>query len=154
MEEKHYLSSEKKKELEAELLELQGPKRKAILDSLAFAKSLGDLSENAEYHNAREEQARLEERIFQIETILRNSTVVTSHQKNEVSVGSHVKVKRQGEKEDKEFIIVGSEEADMANGKVSHNSPIGDALIGKKVGDSISVVTPKGEVAYTVTEIK
>lgn len=154
MDEKHYLSSEKKKELEAELIDLQGPKRKAILDSLAFAKSLGDLSENAEYHNAREEQARLEERIFQIETILRNSTVITSHQKNEVSVGSHVKVKREGEKENKEFTVVGSEEADMANGKVSHNSPIGEALIGKKVGDTLCVTTPKGKVTYTVTEIK
>jgi transcription elongation factor GreA len=96
---KNYISPEKKKELELELGELKGPARQKVLDALAFAKSLGDLSENAEYHNAREEQGRLEERIGQIEEILQNSEVVTSHTTSSVGVGSVVTVRKEKEKE-------------------------------------------------------
>ncbi len=149
-----YISSEKKKELESELHDLKGPKRQAILDALMYARSLGDLSENAEYHNAREEQARLEERIGQIENILKNAEIVTAHQKNEVSIGSTVTVKKKGEKDERVFVVVGSEEADMGVGKVSHNSPIGGALMGKKKGETVCVKTPKGETEFVIVEIK
>ena len=154
MSEINYISTEKKKELEAELQELKGPKRKAVIESLEFAKSLGDLSENAEYHQAREEQGRLEERIQKIEALLKDAHVVTRHTTSQVGVGSHVTVKKKGDKESRIFTIVGSEEADTLTGKISNNSPLGEALLGKKEGDHVSISTPKGEVTYTITEIK
>ena len=151
---KNYLSPEKKTELEAELQDLKGPRRQTILDALAFAKSLGDLSENAEYHNAREEQGRLEERIGQIEEILQNSEVVTKHSTSVVDVGSVVTVRKEKEKEEKIFTVVGAQESDMAKGMISHNSPLGNALIGKKKGDEVIFKTPKGETKYTIVTIK
>jgi transcription elongation factor GreA len=151
---KNYISPEKKKELELELGELKGPARQKVLDALAFAKSLGDLSENAEYHNAREEQGRLEERIGQIEEILQNSEVVTSHTTSSVGVGSVVTVRKEKEREEKIFTIVGAQEADMARGMISHNAPLGQALFGKKKGDTVVFATPKGETKYTIVNIK
>lgn len=149
-----YISPDKKKELEAELAELKGPKRQQVLDALSFARSLGDLSENAEYHNARDEQGRLEERIAKIEEVLRNSVVVTKHSTSSISVGSVVTVKKKGDKESRVFTLVGSEEADMTAGKISNNSPIGAALMGKKKGDTVIFKTPKGETEYTISDIK
>lgn len=149
-----YISPDKKKDLEAELAELKGPKRQEVLDALSFARSLGDLSENAEYHNARDEQARLEERIAKIEEVLRNSVIVTKHSTAAVSVGSVVTVKKKGDKESRVFTIVGGEEADMATGKISNNSPIGAALMGKKKGDVAIIKTPKGETEYAISDIK
>jgi transcription elongation factor GreA len=154
MDSAQYLSPDKKKELEVELAELKGPKRQVVLDALSFARSLGDLSENAEYHNAREEQGRLEERIGKIEEVLRSSVIVTKHTTNKVSVGSVVIVKKKGDKATREFILVGSEEADMAAGKISNNSPIGAALMGKAKGDTVVFKTPKGETEYTISDIK
>lgn len=153
MDEKHYISKEKKQELEAELAELKGPKRKAVLDTLAFAKSLGDLSENAEYHNARDEQAKLEERVAHIETILKHAVIVTKHTKDFVSIASTVTVQKVGEKEKRSFLIVGSEEADMAAGKLSNTSPLGSALMTHKVGDIVACATPRGEMKYKIVEI-
>lgn len=154
MNNQEFISAEKKKELELELASLRGPKRQEILDALTYARSLGDLSENAEYHNAREEQGRLEERIAQIEYVLNNSKIVTSHHKTDVSVGSIVTLKKKGDKTEKVFTIVGSEDADMALCKVSNNSPIGQALMGKKKGETVIVVTPKGDTQYEVIDIK
>lgn len=154
MENKQYISPEKKKELELELEDLKGPQRQVILEALQFARSLGDLSENAEYHNAREEQARLEERINQIELILRDSQLVTSHQKTVVSVGCVVTLKKKGQKEENVYSIVGSEEADITENKVSNHSPLGVAIIGCKKGDTVKVTTPKGIVEYEVLDIK
>lgn len=150
-----YITQEKKKALEIELQELSGPKRKEILEVLEYAKSLGDLSENAEYHQAREDQGKLQERITKIENILRNAIVVepkkhTTH----VEIGSQIVVQKEGEKETKAFQIVGSEEADMAAGKISNRSPLGEALFGKKKGDSFTFKTPKGEVHYKIVDIK
>lgn len=152
--EKHYLSPEKKKDLEAELVDLKGPRRRAILDALAFAKSLGDLSENAEYHSAREEQGRLEERLSQIEEILKNSEIVTKHSTSSIGVGCVVVVKKEGDKEERTFSIVGGQESDMAKGMISHHSPLGQALIGKAKGDTVIFMTPKGEIKYKVISIK
>jgi transcription elongation factor GreA len=150
----NYISAEKKKELEAELQDLKGTKRKAIIEALEFAKSLGDLSENAEYHQAREEQGRLEERIAKIEALLKDAEVVTKHSTTVVSIGSKVFVEKKGEKGTREFMLVGSEEADMAAGKISNNSPLGIALIGKKENDSVEITTPKGKVVYKIIDIK
>ena len=148
-----YITEEKKKKLEIELEDLKGPKRKEIIDSLEYAKSLGDLSENAEYHQAREDQGKLEERIAKIEHILQTSTVVSKHSSETIQVGSSVVAEKEGTKEKKTFIIVGSEEADMAAGKISNRSPFGEALFGKKKGDNISFQTPGGTVNYKIIDV-
>lgn len=145
-----YLTKEKKVELEAELKHLQTVRRKEIADALEYAKSLGDLSENAEYHQAREDQAYCEDRINHIEQILKNAIVMDSHQKGVVSVGSTVTVQKKGDKAERVFTIVGSEEANIPEGKISNESPIGEALLGKKKGDKILVHAPKGEIEYTI----
>ncbi len=151
---KSYITEEKKRELAAELHELQTVKRKEILEALEFAKSLGDLSENAEYHQAREEQGKLEERIATIEEILRNSVLIEKHHSTSVEVGSTVTVQKEGDKAKQVFQIVGSEEADFAAGKISHASPLGQALYGKKKGDTAHVVTPKGTSEYKIVSIE
>lgn len=147
-----YLSKEKKAELQKELLEAKTTKRKEILEALEYAKSLGDLSENAEYHQAREDQGKLEERIQYLETLLEESLVIEKSDSDIVEIGSFVKVKK-SDGEEKEFTIVGQEEADFPNGKISHGSPIGEALMGKKKGDEIIVHTPKGDTKYKITKI-
>ena len=155
-----YITEGKRKELEAELKDLKGSKRKEILENLEYAKSLGDLSENAEYHQTREDQGKLEERIAKIEQILRSSQVVSMSGGDTIEVGSKVVVEKvptesRGstiakaigkEPEMKTYVIVGSEEADMAQGKISNHSPFGVAIFGKKKGDKISFKTPSGGV--------
>ena len=128
----NYITKEKEKALKIELKELKGPKRKEILEELAHAKSLGDLSENAEYHEARAEQANLEERITKIEIILKNATIVSHKKKDAIGIGSIVKITREGEKEIYEFEIAGSEESGLGEGKISHSSPLGSCLMGRK----------------------
>lgn len=150
---KDYITKEKRLSLENELSELKGPKRKEILEALAYAKSLGDLSENAEYHQAREDQAKLEERIAKIETILQSSETVKDTHGDIVGIGSRVSVLRMDDKSEKDLQIVGSEEADMSAGKISNRSPLGEALFGKKKGDKLEVITPKGKVEYKITNV-
>ena len=149
-----YITKEKRKALEIELENLKGPKRKEILASLEYAKSLGDLSENAEYHQTREEQGKLEERIAKIEQILQSSHIISSSGGGDVvEVGSKVIVQKEGKKENITYTIVGSEEADMTKGKVSNKSPMGEALFGKKKGESISFVTPGGVSNYKILSV-
>jgi len=123
-------------------------KRREILDVLEYAKSLGDLSENAEYHQAREDQGKLEERIAKIEQILQSFSNRQRRRRgsdwNRLQGGSA----KSGSKEEKNYVIVGSEEADMASGKISNHSPFGVALLGKKKGDDVSFKTPSGMVNY------
>jgi transcription elongation factor GreA len=148
-----YITLEKRKALEAELLDLKGPKRKEIIEALAYAKSLGDLSENAEYHQAREDQSKLEGRIQKIEQILRSSEVVSGGGGEIIEIGSKVSVVREGESNERHYVIVGSEEADMAEGKISNRSPFGEALFGRKKGETIIFNTPKGSVSYKITSV-
>jgi len=149
----NYITEDKKKALEAELRELKGPKRKEILENLEYAKSLGDLSENAEYHQTREDQGKLEERIHKIEQILQSSQVVSGSGGEEIEIGSKVVVLKKGENKEKTYQIVGSEEADMALGKISNRSPFGMALLEKRKGDDISFKTPNGEVHYKIINV-
>ncbi len=153
---KDYITEEKKKALEDELVELSGPRRKEILEVLSYAKSLGDLKENAEYHQAREDQGKNEERIKTIEHILKNSEVVSGDatQTDTVSINAVVTVRKQTDGSEMVFTIVGSEESDMASGKVSNRAPLGAALYGKRVGEVASVETPKGTVHYEILNIK
>jgi transcription elongation factor GreA len=148
-----YITEEKRIALLAELKDLKGPKRREILDTLEYAKSLGDLSENAEYHQAREDQGKLEERIVKIEKILQSSQTVKGGGGDVVEVGSKVEVQKVGSKEIKNYVIVGSEEADMKLGKISNHSPVGVALFGKKKGDNISFKTPVGVVNYKIINV-
>lgn len=149
-----YLSQEKLNELRAELNELKTVKRKEVTESLEFAKSLGDLSENAEYQEAREMQANCEQRITDLETILKDAIVVSSDNKGIVGMGSVVVVKTEPGNEKKEFQVVGSEETNVLAGKISNLSPLGMALVGKKVGSTVTVNTPKGATQYKIVEIK
>lgn len=148
-----YITEEKRQAFLLELEQLQGPKRKEIIEALAYAKSLGDLSENAEYHNAREEQGKLEARIKEIENILQNSKVVVPAGGDIVEVGSKVVVTKEGSKDKITYHIVGGEEADMASGKISNKSPFGQALYGKTIGDDITFATPNGTVNYKIIEV-
>jgi len=148
-----YLTKEKKIKLEEELYNLKTLKRKENAEALGWAKSLGDLSENAEYSQAREDQSQTEARISELEYILQNAIISeVPHVKDYVDVGTVVIVKKEGGSES-EFTIVGSEDVDIDNGKISHQSPIGLALIGKKKGDKVLIKTPNGEVKYTVLNI-
>ncbi len=152
-----YLSKEKFKQLTAELDELKSKKRKEIAEELEFAKSLGDLSENAEYHDAREAQATLEERISQLESVLASAQIVGEHHSSVAEVGSVVTIQKVGDKSDKakkKYSIVGSEEADYETGKISFKSPLGEALLGKKKGDEFEFKAPAGSVKYVVVSIE
>ena len=148
-----YLTPEKKLELENELNQLKTVRRKEIVDALEYAKSLGDLSENAEYHQAREDQANCEDRIAHLEQILKNAVVADKHHANTVEVGTTVTVVKKGDKDERQFTLVGSEEADSLAGKISNESPLGAALLGKAKGDTVTFSTPKGEASYTIKNI-
>ena len=152
-ENKEYLTKEKLKELEAELHALKTVRRKEVAESLEAAKSLGDLSENAEYQEARELQATIEERIMKLEGIVKNAVIVERHHSDSVDIGSSVTVKKDGDKSERAYTIVGSEEADMAAGKISYVSPLGKALMGKKKGDVFTFSTPGGSAKYSVVKV-
>jgi transcription elongation factor GreA len=153
--EPQYLTTEKFAELKTELEKLKTERRKEVADHLEYAKKLGDLSENAEYHQAREEQAEVEDRISRLENLLKNATITTSTTRHDIiTVGSTVRLIRDGENRSFLYTIVGSEEADMALGKISNVSPLGSKLLGHKIGDTIKVVTPKGVHTYQIAAIK
>jgi len=154
MDEINYITEEKKQALKDELNYLMITKRKEILESLEAARALGDLSENAEYHQAREDQGKTEDRIHQIDHMLKNSVVVKKHSSSNVEIGTTVKVKKENSKDETTYSIVGAEEADMAHNKISNKSPLGEALFGKKKGDVVSIKTPKGLVKYTLVDIQ
>lgn len=151
---KEYLSKEKLEDLKEELNNLKTVRRQEVAKQLEFAKSLGDLSENAEYHAARDEQADVEDRIRQIEDMLKRAVIVESHHSTKVEVGASVELKRKDKKESETFFIAGSEEADALKNKISNNSPLGAALLGKQKGDKVVVNTPRGEMEYSIVEVK
>lgn len=153
--EKIYLSKEKLEELKKELEYLKTEKRKEVAESLEYARSLGDLSENAEYQEAGRLQTEVEDRIAVIESMLRSAVVVSDYKGGTINIGSTVTVaKAKDGTSSRQYRIVGSEEADMQEGKISNRSPLGSALIGKKKGDVVSVKTPNGEVEYTIVNVE
>ena len=138
--------------LKKELKELEKIKRPQIVERLQKARAMGDLSENSEYTAAKEELELIEGRILEIKQILENSEVIQSNnQKNVVQIGSSVVVDVNGKKE--KFEIVGEFEADPMKKKLSHSSPLGQALIGKKVGNWVEVDVPAGKIRYKIVEI-
>jgi transcription elongation factor GreA len=154
MEEKEYLTKEKYKALSEELDYLKKTKRREVAEQLEYAKSLGDLSENAEYHEARDMQATVEDRVQKLEAILKSSVIVSSHGTEIVSIGSVVTVTKNEDKSEKLYTIVGGEESDLASGKISVHSPFGEAVIGKKKGQSFTYNAPSGPITYKIIEIK
>ncbi len=149
-----YLTQKKFDEFKAELENLKTVRRKEVAENLEYAKGLGDLSENAEYHEARDMQASVEDRIQKLEMILKTATIVSTHATDSVSIGATIKVRKGKEKDTKEFTIVSSEEADSAQGKISVKSPLGSAAFGKKKGESFSFQTPSGTMEYTIVDIQ
>ena len=144
-------------ELEAELEDLKVNKRKEVAQKIKEAREQGDLSENAEYDAAKDEQRDIELRIEEIDNILKNAEVVVEEDVdvNVINVGCKVKLKDIEFDEEMEYKIVGSTEADCLNGKISNESPVGMALIGQKVGDIIEIESPTGEmVKYEILEIQ
>ncbi len=138
-----YLTKSKKLELEQELEHLKKFKRKEVAEDLQHARSLGDISENAEYHEARDEQAKVEERIKYLEDILKNAEIFSNKTKRiEVFLGSTVTLEKKKTEEKKKYHIVGTEESDVEKNKISYLSPLGKAMMGKKKGDTFSFVAP------------
>lgn len=144
------------KKLEDELEFLKTVKRKEITEKIKVALGYGDLSENSEYDEAKNDQAFTEGRILQLENMLKNAVVVDESEipKDKVSVGSIVKVMDYDFDEEVEYTIVGSAEADPMNFKISNESPVGSALVGKKVGEVIEVVVPNGVSKFEILSIR
>jgi len=149
-----YLTQEGKENLIKELEDLKGPKRQAIAKRLKHAIEMGDLSENADYKSAKEDQGFLEGRIQEIEAILKVAEVVEKNTDNngEIGIGSKVKVQESGFPPEL-FIIVGVKEANAASGKISYESPMGSALIGHKKGEIVKVITPGGNLLLEILEV-
>ena len=148
------LTHEGLENLKQELQELKVVRRKDVAAKIKEARGQGDLSENAEYDAAKEEQAEIEARIVTIENMLRNAEVIDSGNVTDtVSIGNTIKIFDAEFEEEIEYTLVGSAEADPFNGKISNESPIGAAIIGHKVGDTIEVDTPDGTISLKILEI-
>ncbi|MHB1769963.1 MAG: transcription elongation factor GreA [Minisyncoccota bacterium] len=148
------VSREKFDEMVKELEHLKTVRRTEIAKNLEYARALGDLSENAEYQEARDLQAATEERIKKLEELVKYTKIVTEgKKKSEVSFGSRVAIKKEGSTEIHEYTIVGSEEVDMRVKKLSHISPLGAALMGKKKGDVFTFQTPAGKQTYVIEKV-
>jgi transcription elongation factor GreA len=150
------LTAEGLSKLETELDELKTVHRKEVNDRIRQAKEYGDLSENAEYEDAKQEQAFIEGRILKLEGMIRNARIIdeSAYAADEVHLGAVVKVKDLKNGESYEFSIVGSAEADPSNSRISNESPLGRALIGHKKGATVDVATPRGVVKYKIDAIK
>jgi len=150
-----FLTEDGLKKLESELEELKTVRRKEIAEKIKQALSFGDISENSEYDQAKNEQAQLEDRISKLEMMLRNAKIIDKDDisTDKVSIGSKVLVKDLEYDEEMEYTIVGSAEADPYNGKISNESPVGKALLGRKSGDIVDVVVPDGIIKYQIISI-
>lgn len=148
-----YLTPEGETKLKRELAELKGPRREALAQRLRSAIQMGDLSENADYHKAKEDQAFLEGRIQEIEATLRNAVIIEKSLTGVVSIGSHVTIQEQ-DFDPETFYVVGAKEADPRNGKISNESPIGHALMDHKVGDVVEADTPGGKIRFKILKVE
>jgi len=153
-EEEHYLTEEKRKVFEDELHLLKYTRRKEIAEQLDYSKSLGDLSENAEYQQARADQATSEARIAKLEYILKYAKAISNVKTDAVQVGSTIVLQKKGDTTEKTYTIVDSEESDMSIGNISFKSPLGSIVLSKKKGEEFSFTTPAGvKVTYVVKKI-
>jgi len=150
MKKMYQITADGRKELEAELEKLKA-RRGEIAEKIAEARDYGDLSENAEYDAAREDQGLVESRIAEIEDILMNAELIKATRKSTIGIGSKVELKKGAKKVN--YHVVGPVEANPVEGKISNESPIGMALMGKKVGDKAVVTTPKGDINYSIVAV-
>ncbi len=155
MADKTYLTAQGAARLREELAELTGPRRKDLARRLRIAIEQGDLSENADYTAAKEEQGFLEGRILELEATLKDAIIVEETDKawETVDVGAHVTIQEDGEPPET-YQLVGVSEVDPQNGRISHESPIGKALMGARVGDKVAVETPAGAIHLKILEIR
>lgn len=155
MNEPSYLTKDGAEKLRAELIHLQGPVRDELAKRLRSAIQMGDLSENADYAAAKEEQSFVEGRIQELTRVLRDVVIIDDNRTNThlVEIGSTVTL-QEGKEPTETFHLVGPQEADPRNGKISYNSPIGQALIGHGVGDFVTAITPGGEIRLRILNIK
>lgn len=151
---KEYLTKEKFDALSQELEHLRTTGRKEVAKNLEYARALGDLSENAEYQEARASQAEVEERILKLEAIIKNAAIVKTHHADFVDVGTVVTLQKSGSSEKITYQVVGSEEASTKEGKISNRSPLGEAMLGKKKGETFNFKTPKGTMEYKILDIE
>ncbi|MBL8164292.1 MAG: transcription elongation factor GreA [Anaerolineae bacterium] len=150
-----YLTAEGAEDLRRELDELLTVKRPALAKKLKDAVAEGDLKENADYHDAKEQQAFLEGRIQYVENLLRAAVIITNNgPSDEVRIGSLVTIVEDGTSEEETYSIVGAAEANPREGKISHESPIGAALLGHKKGDKVRAKTPGGDVTFKIKRIQ
>jgi len=153
MADKQYFTPERLEELKKELEDLKTRRRIEVGERLKRAKELGDLSENSEYFEAREEQAQVETRIGELEDMIKNSEIIEKvYSKNVVSIGATIEIEKDGQR--RKFTIVGSNEAKPETGLISNESPLGRAFLGKKAGDTVTVKTPNGTVEYKIVTIE
>ena len=150
------LSAERLEELKQELNYLKTVREKEVADQIKEARSFGDLSENSEYDEAKNEQGKLYSRIAEVENILANYVVIEEHETdhNSVRLGSKVKVLDLEFEEEESYQVVGSQEADPMNGVISEDSPFGKALLGKNAGDEVTVDAPAGPVEYKILKVE
>jgi len=150
-----YLTAEGAEKLKTELAELKGPRRTEMAQRLRSAIQMGDLSENADYHKAKEDQGFLEGRIKELEYLLHNATIVDVSEvsRDSVQVGTRVTIQEEGE-DPETYQMVGASEADPRNGRISNESPIGAALFGKKIGETAIAQTPGGQIKFKILKIE
>lgn len=154
----HYLTHDGYQKLKSELDHLKTVARKEVIERIAAAKELGDLKENAEYAEAKDDQGFIEAKICELEEVLKNAVIVDEEKKKSgggvqaVTIGSTVSVSCKGNT--CEYMIVGTEEADPSHAKISYESPLGRAFLNKRIGDNVIVSAPKGEYTYVILEIK
>jgi transcription elongation factor GreA len=154
MNQQAYLTAEGHAKLKVELEELKGPRREDIASRLRSAIQMGDLSENADYHKAKEDQAFLEGRIQEIEAVLRNAVIIEKSANTDVvSIGDHVTIQEQ-DFPPETYHVVGAKEADPRNGRISNESPIARALMDHKVGDVVEADTPGGKMKFKILKIE
>lgn len=154
MAKENFLTKEGLEKLNKELDNLKKVVRPEVIEQIKEARAQGDLSENAEYHAARERQAQVEARIKELEYLVENSTIIESGSKDKVGIGSVVEIQYMDDNEVEEYSIVGSTEADPFENKISNESPIAKAILGKKVKDVASVESPNGSYEIKVVSIK
>jgi len=155
MNDQHYLTPDGAAKMRTELEYLKGPERQAIAKRLREAIQMGDLSENADYHKAKEDQAFLEGKIQEFEFVLKNAEIIDTNaiDRETVQVGARVTIQEE-DFPPETYFLVGVKEADPRNGRISHESPIGKALIGKKVGETTEAVTPNGSIHFKILKIE
>jgi transcription elongation factor GreA len=147
----NYVTKEGLEKLKNELSELKNVRRKEVAARIEIAKDMGDLSENAEYNEAKEEQGFVEGRIAELEALVPNAIIIERSNSETIGVGSTIRIAANGK--EKEYTIVGASEADPVKGKISNESPLGTAFLGKSAGDSVEVRVPSGKIVYHIISI-